>query len=389
MLAALASLLAALLLPGQAVALTGVGEALRRDPVYVDPAAERSLTQAEADQLGAAIRDAGTPVFVAVLPEDAAASPEAALDDLLDATGLAGTYAVVLGGSFRANSTEVPGAGAMASSAFQQHRDRGTLAVLEAFVADVAATARGAGSAGGGGGPVPSSDGGDGGASAFPWLLLGGGVALFAWSRRRRRHDRRSTQAEFDADAQLIRAELSVLADDVMRLEPQVVTNPDARDDYEAATQRFRAASAALDYADEAVDLVRVERVVREAQYAMSRARAILDGRQPPAPPEELQRPGRHQEPALAVDRYGQPVYAGGGPFYGGGWFGGGGGLFSGLLLGSMLGGWGPLGWGGGWGAGGGWSDGGGGGGDGWGGGFGGGFGGGDWGGGDIGGGDW
>lgn len=384
MLAALLSLVAALLLPGQAVALSDVGEALRRDPIYVDPAAERTLSQAEVDQLAAAIRDAGTPVFVAVLPEGAAASPEAALDELLEATGLAGTYAVVLGGSFRANSTEVPGAGALASGAFQQHRDDGTAAVLEAFVADVAATARGAGGGrGGGGGAVPASDGGDGGASAFPWLLLGGGVALFAWSRRRRGSDRRSRQADFDADAQLIRAELSVLADDVMRLEPRVVTQPEARDDYEAATQRYRAASAALDYADEAVDLVRVERVVREAQYAMSRARAILDGRQPPAPPEELQRPGRHQEPALAVDRDGQPVYAGGGTFYGGGWFGGGGGLFSGLLLGSMLGGWGPLGWGGGWGAGGGWSDGGGGG-DGWGGGFGGG----DWGG-DIGGGDW
>jgi hypothetical protein len=242
-----------------------------------------------------------------------------------------------------------------------------------------------------GDGETGAGDDGDGG-SLLPLALLGGGaVGLWAWSRSRRRTDRRASQAEFDADVQMLRAELSVLADDVMRLEPQVVTVPEARADYEAATTRFRAASAALDYADEPVDLVRVDRVVREAEYAMSRARAIVEGREPPTPPAELQRPGRHDEPALDVDDTGQPVYVGAGPFYGGGWFGGGGGgLFSGLLLGSMLGGMGPFGWGGGlhhdhggWSDGGGWGDGGGGGWDG-------GFGGGDWGGGgDIGGGDW
>lgn len=369
-------------LPFQTTTLDEVGAALRNDPVYVDPRAERAITDTEADQLRAAIRDAGTPVFVAVLPASAEASPEAALDDLLGATQMAGTYAVVLGDSFRANSTQIQGAGALASGAFQQHRDAGTAAVLEAFVADVARTVE---SASGGPGDRTTSDGDDGAGSVLPLAVLGGGgVALYAWSRRRRRAQQRAVQAGFDADVQLLRAELSVLADDVMRLEPQVVTRPEARADYEAATTRFRAASAALDYADEPVDLVRVERVVREAEYAMSRARAIVDGREPPEPPAELRRPGRHDEPALDVDRDGTPVYVGAGPFYGGGWFGGGG-LFSGLLLGSMLGGYGPFGWGhhhGGWGGGAADGDRGG---DDWGGGFGGG----DWGGGDVGGGDW
>jgi hypothetical protein len=98
-----------------------------------------------------------------------------------------------------------------------------------------------------------------------------------------------------------------------------------------------------LDYADEPIDLVRVGRVVDEARYAMARAKARLAGREPPSRPEDLRRPGRHNEPPVGLDASGAPVYAGGQPFYGGGWFGGGG-LFSGLLLGSMLGGWG---WGG------------------------------------------
>lgn len=377
MIVALLSLVAALSIgvPYQTTTLEDVGAELRNDPVYVDPVAERSITDAEADQLRAAIRDADTPVFVAVLDESAASSPEAALDDLLEATGLAGTYAVVLGGQFRANSTEIGGAGQIASGAFQQHRDAGTFAVLRDFVGEVSSAAGGRGT---GAGDGRSSDGG--GSSLAPLLLLGGGAAaLWAFSRRRRRGVDQVSQREFDADVQMIRAELSVLADDVMLLEPQVVTVPDARPDYEAATSRFRAASAALDYADDAVDLVRVERVVREAEYAMSRARSIVQGHEPPAPPTDLRRPGLHDEPALDVDRNGMPVYVGAGPFYGGGaWFGGGSGLFSGLLLGSMLGGGlGGFGWGGQSGSGGG--DGG----D-----WGGGFGGGDWGG-DIGGGDW
>jgi hypothetical protein len=379
--AALLSLVAAasLAVPLQTATLDDVGAALRNDPVYVDPRAERAISGAEADQLRAAIRRAGTPVFVAVLPAGSAASPEAALDDLLSGTGLAGTYAVVLGDAFRANSTEIQDAGSLASGAFQQHRDSGTAAVLEGFVADVADAAHSDSAAGDPGGATADGDGSDG--SLLPLALLGGGgIALYAWSRSRRRGERRAAQAEFDADVQLLRAELSVIADDVLRLEPLVVTHPDARPDYEAATARFKAASAALDYADEPVDLVRVERVVREADYAMSRARAIVEGREPPPPPDDLRRPGRHDEPALGVDGDGTPVYVGAGPFYGGGWFGGGGGLFSGLLLGSMLGGFGPFGWGhhhGGWGDG--TTDG-----D-----WGGGFGGGDWGGGDVGGGDW
>ncbi len=136
-----------------------------------------------------------------------------------------------------------------------------------------------------------------------------------------------------------MRAELSVLADDVIRLEPRVVLNETSRDDYEAATHRYRVAQAALDYAKEPVDLVRVQRVVDEANWSMSRARAILEGRQPPDPPSPLQRPGPHGEPAVGVDDGLQPVYVDSPAAFRSGWFSGGGGLFGGLLLGSMLGG--------------------------------------------------
>jgi hypothetical protein len=143
---------------------------------------------------------------------------------------------------------------------------------------------------------------------------------------------------------QVLRAELSVLADDVVRLEPQVALNEQARDDYEAATHRYRVAQAALDYADQPIDLVRVQRVVDEANWSMSRVRAILAGRRPPDPPEPLQHPGPRGEPAVGVDDGHRPVYIDSPAGFRSGWFSAGGGLFSGLLMGSMLGG-----FGGGW----------------------------------------
>lgn len=328
----------ALVLPAQGV--DAVGGSLREDPVYVDPEAELALSDREADDLRDRIWDTGAAVFVAVLPGSMAPSDEAATAlprELAAATGLAGNYAVVVGDRFRATS------GQAATSALNEARDDGVAAVLARYV-DLVAGGRPSGGSGSGGG---DGGGSDGGGSMVPLALLASaGVGLYALAKRRRRREEAAERRELEADVQLLRAELSVLSEDVLRLEPEVTLHPDARQDYDAATQRVRAASAALDYADEPVDLVRVERVVTEARYAMSRARAIVAGHEPPPPPAELQRPGRHDEPPVDVDEWGRPVYVGGATFYGGGWFGGGG-LFSGLLLGSMLGGFGGWGWGG------------------------------------------
>lgn len=62
----------------QASAATGVAavaEALKEGPVYVDPRAEAQLPKAEADALAKKIKDAGKPVFVAVLPATAEFPP--------------------------------------------------------------------------------------------------------------------------------------------------------------------------------------------------------------------------------------------------------------------------------------------------------------------------
>jgi hypothetical protein len=173
---------------------------------------------------------------------------------------------------------------------------------------------------------------------AIPVLFVFAAFRLIRGAGGRSRRQRAFTDHRAQAgDLNWTRAELSVLADDVLRLEPQVTLNPAARNDYEAALHRYRVAQAALDDNQAPVDLVRVQRVVDEASYSMSRARAILEGRQPPPPPEQLQRQGRHGEPAVMLDDEHQPRYVGSPASFQSGWFALGPGLFGGLLMGSML----------------------------------------------------
>lgn len=320
-------------------------DALRSDPVYVDPDAERQLSTEEADLVRAAIRDAGTPIYVAVLPDIAAGAaggdPSEVARQLASQLGRPGTYAVVVGDSFRAGSTELPAgrAAALAREALEREGDE-TAAVLRRFVDDVGEAAR---SGQGSGSEGDGSSGWLGPAIAV--VALGGGAVALTRARRRRREAVAEAARADAADRQMLKAELSVLADDVLRFEADVRLHPEARADFDAGVSRFRAASAALDYADDPVDMVRVSRVVDEARYLMDRVRAIVAGREPPHPPEGLRRPGGHGEPAIDLDDRRQPVYVGYPGAFGPGWFGGAGSLFGGLLLGSAL--FGPFGFGG------------------------------------------
>ena len=362
------TLLAALALLGSTFGSTSTAgpildeaaEELRRDPVYVADGAERSISSSEADELREAIRDGSQPLYVAVLP-NAAEAEAGGLNGLPaalgEAVGLRGTYAVVTGNGFRAASNALPQgvASAIATDAFNDRDSDRVGPFLQAFVERVEsydpATGQVSGSDSG-------SDSGGGGIGVGTIVILVGAVALGIFLFRNSAKRRKQEQAVLIGDQEDLRASLSVLADDVLRLEPEVDLHPEARDDYEAAVARFKWAQAAIDGIDSPDDVPRVRRGMAEAQYAMARARAIVQGREPPAPPPELQNPGAYGEPAIHLDERRQPQYAGyegyGGGWGGGGFFGGNG-LFTGLLLGHMLGGMG--GWGGGFGWGGGGQD--------------------------------
>ncbi len=384
---------------------------LKRDPVFVHPLAERPLDEAEARKIREAIQEGNAPIFVAVLPTSAEGEVSGGLNALPgalgEAVGFKGTYAVVTGKGFRAASNSLPQgqAGQIATAVFNDTKNDGAAAVLLEFVRRVKDVQAGGGGSGSG---APTSTGSGSstnekkGSGAGSLLLLGGLAGGGFWLFRRKKKKDAEVKQYLTGEQDDLRSELAVLADDVLRLEPEVALKPEARDDYEAGVARFKWAQAAIDTIDSVDDPPRVRRGMTEAQYAMARARAAIRGHEMPPPPEELQRPGPYGEPAVELDEQRQPVYAGygghGGGWGGGGFFGGNG-LFTGLLLGQMLGGgggWGGgFGWGGGghdrpegtdggWGGGGGGGMFGGGGGGDWGGG-----GGGDFGGGDSGGGDW
>ena len=399
-------------------------EAWQTDPVYVDPEAGSALSDDEADALRERIveADAGA-VYVAVLPESAALETGGSVDqltrDLFDAFGRGGTYVVLAGTELRAGSSEfasgvVP---QLADEAVRANGGEGAAPVLMDLVDRLEQEAAGSGS-GDGGGEFP-------GIGFFPLLLIGGGLLFFVISRRRTRmQEERLGRERLEEVREVALEDLVALGEDLRAVDLDVQmpdANPQAKRDYEHALSCYERATQDLDRARRPEDLATVTSALEEGRFAMTAARARLEGREPPerrppcffdprhgpsvrdvewAPPDgaprpvpacaaDAQRVEQGLEPlARQVNVHGEMVPYWNTPGYFGPWAGGyygsfGGGLLGGMLLGTMLGGGmgfgSPFGWGmGGWGAG----D------EGDGGDFGGDFGGGDFGGGDFGGGD-
>jgi len=213
--------------------LDQVAQGLRRDPVYVDSGAERAITAAAADDLRARVRGAGTPIFVAVLPSSALAeaggNPNQLAAQLAKQVGRSGTYAVIVGDSFRAGSDVLPtGTPAVLASAALAKQGDGTAAVLAAFVDSVKAQpARNSGSGPSSGNgntsaatPAKSSDSGGVGSGTIVLLalLVAGGGGLFFWVRKRRRKKEKEAAEIEAAERRQLEAELSVLSEDVIAL---------------------------------------------------------------------------------------------------------------------------------------------------------------------------
>jgi hypothetical protein len=370
---------ALLLLAGTAQAqdrLATAAESLRSDPVYVDPEAERAISDVGAERLRRAIarEDAG-PLYLAVLPAAAAGEaggdPDAALLELARAVDEPGTYAAIVGDSFRAGATEgvLPGgmAGELASQSFEAERGSGAAAVLGDFVRRVGDARAG---------EFEEPERGEGGgfpAGLLLLLFLVVPLALFGLSRRRRR---RQEEAEFAEVREVARDDVVALGDDIRSLDIDMEmtdVDPEAKRHYGLAVERYTQASEALDRARRPEDLRPVTELLEEGRWAMEAAKAEMAGRPAPerrapcffdprhgpsvtdvewAPPGGQPRP----VPACAADavrvRDGEdpnarrvpvngelvPYWQAGAAFgpWAGGFFGGG--LLPGLLVGSVLG---------------------------------------------------
>src|SRR5687767_601603 len=221
-------------------------EALRQDPVYVDPEADAGLSSSDAERLRERIASAGEgPIYVAVLPSEARAeaggSATGVVDAIHDSLNRDGVYAVVVGRQFRAGSTDLlrGEAGRLAEEA-AEHRGDVRAATLLDFV-DRVGEAR----AGSGGG----EDDGNGNAGLILLGLGGVGVAAYAVHRTRKR---RRQEAEPAVVKQAAQEDLLALADDIRELDLDVElpnADPRGKEDYAGAVASYERADRALDRA--------------------------------------------------------------------------------------------------------------------------------------------
>ncbi|MGA5703812.1 hypothetical protein [Peterkaempfera bronchialis] len=393
--AVLLAALAAVLGPVPAArAATGIGQvaaALRQNPVYVDPAASAKLSPADASALAGRIRASGVPVYVAVLPADPGYGGNAVFDRLRAAVGRPGVYAVALGSRFGAasDSSVLPGATArqLADRNVRDHPGD-PAAILDGFVADVAAATSGGRTTGGSG----SGGGGSGGGVLVGMVavlaVVGGGLLLVRRTARRQQQGRQ--QAELEQVRSAVDEDITAYGESLDRLDFTPTgpdATPEALDDYRSALDAYERAKQAQATAARPEDMQAVAEALEEGRFALARLDArragrALPERRPPcffdprhgpsvrdaewAPPggavravpvcaADATRLADGLEPAVRTvpTAAGRVPYWGAGPAYAPwtvGYFGGYGsmllpGLLVGTMLGSSLGPWGYGGW--------------------------------------------
>jgi hypothetical protein len=236
--------------------LSPVVEALQDGSVYVAPGVE-----VDAGALREQVADSGVDVNIAVLPEDT--SPEQVAGPIYGRVGEEVPLAVVAGSRIVAGpGEEFRG---MAEEAARENRGENAEVVLADFIERVDGDSSGVGTGG--------------------WIVLalaGAGGAAFVISRRNRR---RQEAAEFAEVKENARDDLVALGDDIRALEVDMDMPgvPDeAKADYETAVHAYERADQSWRLAQRPDDLEPAGAALEEGRWAMTSARARLEGREPP-----------------------------------------------------------------------------------------------------------
>ncbi len=353
--------------------LSKVAEALREDPVYVDPAASDLLSSADAEALADKIEDADKPVFVAVLP---AGESDEVFRNLRTETGITGLYAIRSGAEFGAAADPV----VLSNDAVNNlvAAVRGTddpKAQLNDFVDSALRNV-------GGTAPASWSDGGSGtgvdasGLIAVGAVLVAGGAGAYALVRRTRRRHEAERRVALEKLRVVVDEDITAFGEELDRLDfhPAEPGADDAmRADYESALDAYEQAKRFMDSARRPEEVKAVTQALADGRFSLAQLVARREGRPLPErrPPcffdprhgtavadETWTPPGgsAREVPVCAADRtrlsegrdpairevdteYGRRPYWDAGPAYGpwaGGYFGGG--ILPGLLVGTMLG---------------------------------------------------
>ncbi|MFE3763933.1 hypothetical protein ACFXPI_19515 [Streptomyces sp. NPDC059104] len=365
----------------QASAATGVstvGEALKEGPVYVDPGARAQLSQSQADALAKKIKDAGKPVFVAVLPNTAEFPQDKVLGAVRAETGITGLYAVRLGDGFNAGAdrTVMPGnAVRNLADAVKTGTPVDANTQLNNFVDQALTQVKGT---------APASWGGAAADGGFPTgaliglgavaLVGGGGVyALVKRNRRQKEEARREAIARLSV---VVDEDITAFGEELDRLDfhPGEPGADDAmRADYEQGLDSYEKAKQIMASVQRPEEVQGVTQALEDGRFALARLDARRQGRPLPERRSPCFFDPRHGPsaedatwapaggaprtvPVCAADavrlrdgldpavrtvdtEHGPRPYYDAGPAYGpwaGGYFGGG--ILPGLLMGTMLG---------------------------------------------------
>ncbi|MDQ8701920.1 hypothetical protein RCO28_05370 [Streptomyces sp. LHD-70] len=355
-----------------ATPVSEVAQALKKSPVYVDPAASGLLSAADADALATKIENADKPVFVAVLPQDYP-TDDTLFNRLRTQTGVEGVY--VIGVGDRLNAAANPST--LPSNALNNIKEsvEGTTVTerLNSFVDLAVRDAAGS---------APASW--DTAADDFdPAALIGlgavalaGGAGAYALVRRNRK---RKADAEWAALAKLrvvVDEDITAFGEELDRLDfhpSEPGATDEMRTDYEHALDAYDKAKSLMGQAERPEDVRGVTEAIEDGRFALAVLAARREGRELPVRRPPCFFDPRHgpavadmswapeggtprDVPVCAADRTrieegedpavrtvdtptGRRPYYEAGPVYGpwaGGYFGGG--LLPGLLMGTMLG---------------------------------------------------
>ncbi|GAA4076325.1 hypothetical protein [Streptomyces shaanxiensis] len=354
--------------------LTQVAEALREDPVYVDPAASDQLSSADAEALADKIKDADKPVFVAVLPADQ--PTENLLLNLRTETGVTGLYGVRVDDRFDAAADSAVMSRQAVDNLVASVQSAGDPKAqlndfVDAALRNVGGTAPASWSDGGGSEGVDVSS-----LIAFGVVLAAGGAGAYALVRRNRQRHEAEQRAALEKLRVVVDEDITAFGEELDRLDfhPAEPGADDAmRADYEGSLDAYEQAKRLMDGARKPEDVKAVTQALADGRFSLTQLAArrehrplparrppcFFDPRHGPAMADETWTPpggAAREVPVCAADRtrlaegrdpvirevdteHGRRPYWDAGPAYGpwaGGYFGGG--ILPGLLIGTMLG---------------------------------------------------
>lgn len=268
-----------------------VAQALRKSPVYVDPAAAGQLSRSQADALAKKIKDADKPVFVAVLPQSSAFPEDSVLRTLRTDTGITGVYAIRLGDGFNAGADPqvmpVQAVQNLTAAVKAPGADTSAATQLNAFVDRAVEQARGnAPSSWGGSSSSGRSTSATAGLITVGAVVVLGGAAAYTVVRRNRKHKEAEEQAALDKLRVVVDEDITAYGETLERLDfhpAEPGADDTMRADYERALDSYESAKSRMAQARHPSDVRGVTQALEDGRYSLTVLEARRAGRELPA----------------------------------------------------------------------------------------------------------